>query len=104
MIVVGITAFIAIKVVPLMINVGELDREVKILADRGNRREYTDQRIYNDILERASVLDLPVKKENIKIERTRTRIKIWVEYDLTIDFAVYTHHWHKKHYEDRPLF
>jgi len=104
LVVCGLTALIAIKMVPVMIDVGELDREIKTLADRGNRREYTDARMYKDILNRASELDLPVKRENIRIERTRSRIKIWVEYHLTIDFGVYTYDWHKKHYEDRPLF
>lgn len=104
LVVVGITALIAIKMIPLMVNMGELDREIKILADRGNRREYTDKRIYKDILQRASALDLPVKKENVKIERSRTRIKIWVNYDLDVDFIFYTYHWKKEHYEDRPLF
>jgi hypothetical protein len=99
-----VAILIALKVVPVMINVGELDREIKILADRGNRLEYNDERILGDILYRAETLDLPVTEDNVRIERTQAHIKIWVEYTLEIDFVVYTYVWDKKHYEIRPLF
>lgn len=100
-----IVVLIAIKVVPIMIHVGELDREISALADRANRREYNDQRIRRDILEKAEALDLPVdKKKGIDIKRTSNRIKVTVRYTIEIEFPGYTYVWNKEHYHDRPLF
>lgn len=98
-----LTAMIGIKVTPVMINVGELDKEISTLADRANRREYKDERIVSDILRKAENLDLQVTKKDITIKRTSSRIKITVTYDVPINFPGYTYVWHKRHYHDRPL-
>jgi hypothetical protein len=98
-----LTALIGIKVTPVMVNVGELDKEISTLADRANRREYKDERIVSDILRKAENLDLQVTKKDITIKRTSSRIKITVTYDVPINFPGYTYVWHKRHYHDRPL-
>ena len=98
-----IVALIGIKVAPIMINVGELDKQIGVYADRANRREYKDPRILEAILEKAEALDLPVTKKDVKIKRTSKRIKITVTYDIPIEFPGYTYVWHKEHYHDRPL-
>jgi hypothetical protein len=100
-----IVVLISIKVAPIMIHVGELDREISSLADRANRREYTDQRIRKSILEKAEELDLPVdKKKGVDIKRTSNRIKVTVRYTIDIEFPGYTYVWDKEHYHERPLF
>ena len=95
---------VAIKVAPIMIHVGELDKQIGVYADRANRREYNDKRIERAILSKAESLDLPVTKKSIKIKRTSNRIKITVVYDLPIEFPGYTYVWHKEHFHERPLF
>ena len=100
-----IVVLVAIKAAPIMIHVGELDKEISTLADRANRREYNDQRIRRDILERAEQLDLPVdKKKGVDIKRTSNRIKITVRYRITIEFPGYDYVWDKEHFHERPLF
>ena len=99
-----IVALVAIKVTPIMLRVGELDKEIGVLSDRANRRVYTDKRIEKDILDKAEELDLPVTKKNVTIKRSSNRIKVTVAYDLSIEFPGYTYVWHKEHYHERPLF
>ena len=99
-----IVVLVAIKVTPVVLNVGELDNKISTLADRANRREYNDKRILAEILKKAELLDLPVAKKNVKIKRTSNRIKITVIYTIPIEFPGYTFMWHKEHFEDRPLF
>ena len=99
-----IVVLIAIKVTPIMIHVGELDKQIGVYADRANRREYNDKRIERAILTKAESLDLPVTKKDIKIKRTSNRIKITVVYDVPIEFPGYTYVWHKEHFHERPLF
>jgi len=104
MVVFFVAVLIGIKATPVMIHVGELDKEINNLADRAGRRDYNDKRIVKDILRKAEEVNLPVTKESIKIERGRTHIKIWVTYQKDIDFVVYTYHWNKEHFQDRPIF
>jgi len=99
-----VVVLIAIKVAPVILNVGELDNAISVLADRANRREYNDKRILSEILKKAESLDLPVTKKKVKIKRTSNRIKITVIYDIPLEFPGYTFIWHKEHFEDRPLF
>jgi len=99
-----VVVLIAIKVAPVILNVGELDNAISVLADRANRREYNDKRILSEILKKAESLDLPVTKKKVKIKRTSNRIKITVIYDIPLEFPGYTFIWHKEHFQDRPLF
>ena len=99
-----IVTLVAIKVAPIMIHVGELDKQISVYADRANRREYNDQRIERAILAKAESLDLPVTKKSISIKRTSNRIKITVIYNIAIEFPGYTYVWHKEIDEDRPIF
>ena len=95
---------VAIKVAPIMIHVGELDKQIGVYADRANRREYNDKRIVRAIISKAELLDLPVTKKDINIKRTSSRIKITVTYNITIEFPGYTYVWHKEHFHERPIF
>ena len=99
-----IVALVSIKVAPIMIHVGELDKQIGVYADRANRREYNDKRIERAILAKAESLDLPVTKKDIKIKRSSNRIKITVTYKVEIEFPGYTYVWHKEHFHERPLF
>jgi len=81
-----IVVLVAIKAAPVVVNVGELDNTISVLADRANRREYNDKRILAEILRKAESLDLPVAKKNVKIKRTSNRIKITVIYTIPIEF------------------
>jgi len=104
MVVLLVVVLVAIKVSPVIIAAGEFEKEASVLADRANRRDYTDKRILRDLLVKAEELDLPIVKTDIKIKRTAKRIKIRVTYDHPIEFPFYTYVWHKEVSEDRPLF
>jgi hypothetical protein len=99
-----IIAIISIRVVPVIVTVGEFDKEVKAQADRANRVDYNERRIQRNLLSKASELDLPINSKSIWIQRTANRIKIRVTYDYPIEFPGYTYVWHCEHSEDRPLF
>jgi hypothetical protein len=97
-------ALVAIKVAPVMVNLGEFDKYVKLQADKSNVMGYTDKIIRRNVLLKASDLDIPINSKSIWIKRTSNRFKIRVTYDYAIEFPGYTYVWHKEHYEDRPLF
>lgn len=104
LVVLGLATLIGIKVTPVMINVGDLDKTIGSLAERAGRRDYKDPRIIRDILMKADDVNLPVTKESIKIERSRSHFRIWVTYQKDIDLVFYTYHWNKEHFKDNPIF
>jgi hypothetical protein len=103
-IVLGVMALIAIKTVPVMMRVYEFEDEIVRFADRANRRDYPPKRIQEKIFEAAERLRIPIPPEEIKVRKTKKYVTVEVEYDIEIDYGVYTYVWHKEHKEERPLF
>jgi hypothetical protein len=99
-----LVAVIAIKVVPVMVNVGEFDKEIKANAERANNFGYTDKRIRANIVAKADELDIPIHSKSVWIKRSATRIKIRVSYDYPIEFPGYTYVWQKVHEVERIIF
>ena len=99
-----VVGLIAIKSVPVVVAVGEFDKEVKAQAERAGIPRHDDKYIRKQILLAAEQHDIPINAKSIWIKRSAARIKIRVTYDLPIEFPGYTYIWHKEHYEDRPIF
>ena len=99
-----VVGLIAIKTVPVMIAVGEFDKEVKAQAERAGIPRHDDKYIRKHLLLAAEEFDIPINAKSIWIKRSAARIKIRISYDLPIEFPGYTYIWHKEHYEDRPIF
>lgn len=102
--VVAIVVIIGMRTIPVIVNVGDMQKQIELLAERATLSTYTNKKIQGRIYQKAEELGLPVKPGNIKIERSSQEIHIVVEYDLDIDFPGYTYHWHKVHDVRRPLF
>ncbi|MCP4903033.1 MAG: hypothetical protein GY906_39215 [bacterium] len=101
-----VVALIAIKTVPVMISVGEMQKEIEGLAERGNmsHRYRQDSFLHARIIDKSEDLRLRLSPENVKIERRSQDIRIRVEYDIEIRYPGYTYIWHKKHDVQRQLF
>ena len=95
---------IGIKVAPLMMKMGDLERDVRILSDKANRIEFNDKVITEQIIRSAEKLALPVTEESIVIDRGRHRIVVEVKYTKMVEFPGYTYQWDVHIREDRPLF
>lgn len=104
MVVALVVAMIAIKAAPVIINVGEFDKEVKAQAERASLPGHSDKYIRKELTAIAGQLNIPIHAKSIWIKRASSRIKIRVTYDYPIEFPGYTYVWHKEHYEERPLF
>ena len=104
LVVLALVALVGIKAVPVMLDVQEFEKEVRAVADRGNRIDYTDKRMIARLMSKAEELDIPITAEDIRIERTKSRIRIRVDFTKEIDFPGYTYVWRKEIDEDRPIF
>ncbi len=76
-----VVALIAIKTIPVMVAVGEFDKEVKAYADRASRPDYDDKRIRKDLAAIAGERDIPISAKDIWINRAANRIKIRILVD-----------------------
>lgn len=104
LVVLAIVALVGIKAVPVMLSVQEFEKEVRAVADRGNRIDYTDKRMIARLVSAAEELDIPITAEDIRIERSKSRIRIRVDFVKEIEFPGYTYVWRKEIDEDRPIF
>ena len=97
-------AIFAMNAIPAQLKYGEFEKRIEELADRANRREYNDERIKRDILEKARDLDFDVPEENVLVERNDRRIKIRVHFVQEIRFPGYV--WVRPHdfRLERPIF
>jgi hypothetical protein len=97
-------AIFAMNAIPEQLKLNEFEKRIEELADRANRREYTDQRIKRDILDKAKELDFDVPDKNVEVERDDRRVKIRVHFVQEIRFPGYV--WVRPHdYRlERPIF
>ena len=62
------------------------------------------EEIKKQLLERARQLEIPLNKDNVKVERRADRIYMEVEYTLPVELPGYTYQWHFRQTLDRPVF
>lgn len=94
---------LAMKAVPAMLAVGDLQAEIVSQAEKAGIPRYSNEVIHQRLMEKVRELELPVEEENIKIKRTKRRIIIVVEYELELNFVVYTYLWQKRHEVERSI-
>jgi hypothetical protein len=81
--------FVLVKVVPARVNAYEF-KDFMESYSRMDSWSRTEDQIKKDLLEKAKFLELPVKAEDIKIEKPGSTIRIHVKFDMPIDLKVYT--------------
>ncbi len=97
-------AIFAMNVVPAQLKLGDFEKRITELADRANRREYTNERIKQDILEKAKDLDFDLPEKNVEIDRNDKRIKIYVHFDQVIRLPGYVWVRPQEIRMERPMF
>lgn len=99
-----LVAIFAMNVGPAQLKLGDFERRIAELADRSNRREYNNERIKREILEKAKDLDFDIPEKNVEVTRNDRRIKIYVHFDQVIRLPGYV--WVRPHEIrlERPIF
>ncbi len=82
-------AIFAMSAIPAQIKLGDFEKRIEELADRSSRREYTNTRIKQEILDKAIDLDFDVPEKNVEVERNEKRIKIRVQFVQVIRLPGY---------------
>ena len=104
LVILGLVGYVLYKVVPVKIASSEFYDTMQEQAGFGSIKD--PKFIEYEILKKAEELQLPIKKENLKITKASQSIKIEAHYEITIDFfgGTYKYLWVFDPVVIRPLF
>ena len=98
----AVAGLIAWKMIPVKIASSQLydfmEDESKFAA--GNTVETLKKRI----VEKAHELELPLKEENVTVEKPGDNIKMRAVFDVPVEFPGYVYVWHFDHQVNRPIY
>jgi hypothetical protein len=104
LVILGLVGYVLFKVVPVKIASSEFYDVMQEQAAFGSIKDL--KFIEFEILRKAEELKLPIKKDNLKIVRSREAITVEAHYEITIDFfnGAYKYLWKFDPIVVRPLF
>ena len=86
----AILAFLGARLLPLYLENMRLQSYVEGITRDAENRTRPDDVLRVAVLERAALLGLPVKADNVHIKRSSDSVRIDVRYIVRVDFPMYT--------------
>jgi len=96
-------SYLGYKFIPIYVNAYDFDNALKTQAQYSGSFK-TNEVIMKELLTKASELQLPITRKDIKIERNKSRITINVEYTVPVKTPFFTYDWHFSEEEAAVLF
>jgi hypothetical protein len=84
-----IGVYVAFKLVPLYVAEYQLTDKMGEQARFAIVNRYTDDQIKDNIFRTIQDLDIPAKRDDVKVANTHTGLMISVEYTVPVDLVVY---------------
>jgi cell division protein FtsL len=84
-----VAVFVAIKIVPVYVAEYQLKDKISEQARFAVVSRYTDEQIKDNIYRTIQDLDIPAKREDVKVAATNHGLLISVNYSVPVDFLVY---------------
>ena len=81
--------FVAVKIVPVYVAEYQLKDKITEQARFAVANRYSDEQIRESIFRTIQDLDIPAKKEDVKVAATNHGLQISVSYTVPVDFLVY---------------
>lgn len=82
--------YLAYKLVPPYISEYQLQDKMQELARFGIVNRYTDEQLRDNVFKAVQDLDIPAKKEDIRVTVTQAVVKISMEYSVPVDMFFYS--------------
>jgi hypothetical protein len=104
LVILGFVGYVLYKVVPVKIASSEFFDTMQEQASFGSIKD--PKFIEYEILKKAEELQLPIKKEQLKITKLREVIRVECHYEVTIEFfgGSYKYLWKFDPVVERPIF
>jgi len=84
-----LVVYAAVKILPAYVNDYQLSDKMQEQARFAVVNRYTEEQIRENVFKAAQELDIPAKREDIKITTTNSVVKISVEYTVPVNLLVY---------------
>jgi uncharacterized membrane protein len=82
-------AFVAYKILPAYVAEYQLADKMQEQARYANVNRFTEEQVRDNIYRVVQDLEIPVKKEEIKVVATQALVKIDIDYTIPVDLLVY---------------
>jgi hypothetical protein len=82
--------FLAFKLVPPYVAEYQLQDKMQEMARFGIVNHYTDEQIRDNVFKVVQDLDIPAKREDIKVSVTQSLVKLSLEYSVPVDLLFYS--------------
>lgn len=79
----------AVKIVPAYVAEYQLQDKIQEQARFGVVNRYTEEQIRDIVFKEVQDLDIPAKREDIKVVASLSVVKISLEYDVPVDLIFY---------------
>ena len=97
----GITALAAFKMIPVRVQVGVL---TDFMDEQAKHGPQSNEKMHKAIMDRASDLNLPLEREKLTVRFGRGRVKMEASLTIPIEFPGYTYNWDFHILIDEPKF
>ena len=99
----GMLVFALVKYLPVRINAYQFREAIReeVRYASANRN---DKLVAERILDQAEALDIPLDPKNLKIQRTKSRVKIRARYEQVVDFKLTTYNFVFDEEQEAPVF
>jgi uncharacterized protein DUF4845 len=84
-----VSVYVAFKIVPLYVADYQLKDKMSEQARFAVVNRYSEEQIRDIIFKTVQDLDIPAKREDIKVEHTNHGLRISLNYTAPVDFMVY---------------
>ena len=101
--IVGIGAFLGVKIIPVRINAYEF-RDFVEQQCRTAALTHDDKKIAKAIMQKAGDLELPLERKNLQLKRTTSEMIIKATFQMPIDLKVRTYNFQYAVDTRAPLF
>lgn len=88
-VVIVLVIYAAVKIIPPYVNDYQLSDKMQEQARFAVVNRYTEEQIRENIYKAVQDLDIPAKREDIKVVSTNAVVKISMEYTVPVDLLTY---------------
>jgi len=82
--------YVAYKLVPPYVNEYQLQDKMQELARFGIVNRYSDEQVRENVFKAVQDLNLPIKREDIKVTVTQATCRISLDYTVPVDLLFYS--------------
>ena len=90
LVILGAVAYAAIKIVPVYVSNYELEDYIREQTPFWVTQRTSAEAILTNIIAKAQDLGLPLEREEVKVDTGGGRVRVVIDYTVSVDLKVYT--------------